>query len=154
MEQLIEFLSPDNIIYEVKSSGKTEVIEEMLAKAVDSRQIREEDFEEILAALLKREKSMSTGIGSGVAIPHCSVSFVDEVKCVMGLSRGGIDFEAIDHMPVNIFILLIVPKSKFQEHIRTLAVIAKTLNSSDDRSKLMNCNNFEDVQEVFRTVES
>ena len=154
MEQFIDFLSPDNIIYEVKSQNKTDLIEELLNKAIESDQIEEDDFEDILAALLKREKSMSTGIGSGVAIPHCSVSAVDDVKCVMGLSHGGIDFEAIDHLPGNIFILLVVPKSKFQEHIKTLAVIAKTLNSSEDRNKLIACRSFAEVQKVFKVVES
>ena len=92
---------------------------------------------------------MSTGIGSGVAIPHCSVSLVDELKVVIGLSKEGIAFEAIDKMPVHIFILLIVPKNKFQEHIKTLALIAKTLNLKEERNKLIFAKCYEDILSAF-----
>ena len=92
---------------------------------------------------------MSTGIGSCVAIPHCSVSLVEELKVVIGLSKEGIAFDAIDKMPVHIFILLIVPKNKFQEHIKTLALIAKTLNLKEERNKMIYSNNYEDILEAF-----
>ncbi|TGK01141.1 PTS sugar transporter subunit IIA [Leptospira langatensis] len=149
MNQLLALLKPETVIFEIEGSAKEEVINQLLQKAVDSGLISGEDREPVYESLMAREKSMSTGIGSGVAIPHCSVNLVDELKCVMGLSRKGIDFDAIDHLPVHIFILLIVPKSKFQEHIKTLAQIAKTLNVKEDREKLILAQNFEDIRKAF-----
>ncbi len=149
MNQLLALLKPETVIFEIEGSSKEEVINQLLQKSVDSGLIAADDREAVYESLLAREKSMSTGIGSGVAIPHCSVNLVDELKCVMGLSRKGIDFDAIDHLPVHIFILLIVPKSKFQEHIKTLAQIAKTLNVKEDREKLIRAQDFEDIRKAF-----
>ncbi|TGL63602.1 PTS sugar transporter subunit IIA [Leptospira sarikeiensis] len=149
MNQLLALLKPETVIFEIEGSSKEEVINQLLQKAVDSGLIAREDRELVYESLMAREKSMSTGIGSGVAIPHCSVNLVDELKCVMGLSRKGIDFDAIDHLPVHIFILLVVPKSKFQEHIKTLAQIAKTLNVKEDREKLILSKNFEEIRKAF-----
>ncbi|TGL97017.1 PTS sugar transporter subunit IIA [Leptospira barantonii] len=149
MNQLLTLLHPETIIFNLESGTKEEVISKLLQKAVDTHQIDAENKEEILESLLAREKSMSTGIGSGVAIPHCSVNLVDELKCVMGLNPNGIDFDSIDHQPVHIFILLIVPKTKFQEHIKTLAQIAKALNVKEDREKLIRSGSFEEIQKAF-----
>ncbi|EMJ99043.1 PTS sugar transporter subunit IIA [Leptospira sp. WS58.C1] len=149
MNQLLALLKPETVIFEIEGSSKEEVINQLLQKAVDSTLIARDDRDLVYESLMAREKSMSTGIGSGVAIPHCSVNLVDELKCVMGLSRKGIDFDAIDHLPVHIFILLIVPKSKFQEHIKTLAQIAKTLNVKEDREKLILSRNFEEIRKAF-----
>ncbi|PJZ51078.1 MULTISPECIES: PTS sugar transporter subunit IIA [Leptospira] len=149
MNQLLALLKPETVIFEIEGSSKEEVINQLLQKAVDSTLIDRDDRDLVYESLMAREKSMSTGIGSGVAIPHCSVNLVDELKCVMGLSRKGIDFDAIDHLPVHIFILLIVPKSKFQEHIKTLAQIAKTLNVKEDREKLILSKNFEEIRKAF-----
>lgn len=152
MNELLEFITPENVIYEIKSVSKTDIIRELLEKAVAIHEINQENFEEIYDALLKREKSMSTGIGSSVAIPHCSVDAVDDVKCIMGISHAGLDFESIDKIPVQIFILLVVPRSKFQEHIKTLAVIAKTLNDKTERDKLIACHSYEDIIAAFKGV--
>ncbi|EMF84105.1 phosphoenolpyruvate-dependent sugar phosphotransferase system, EIIA 2 [Leptospira weilii serovar Topaz str. LT2116] len=149
MNQLLTLLRPETVIFNLESGTKEEVISKLLQKAVDTRQIDAENKGEILESLLAREKSMSTGIGSGVAIPHCSVNLVDELKCVMGLNPRGIDFDSIDHQPVHIFILLIVPKTKFQEHIKTLAQIAKALNVKEDREKLIRSGSFEEIQKAF-----
>ncbi|MCH1911544.1 PTS sugar transporter subunit IIA [Leptospira noguchii] len=149
MNQLLTLLQPETVIFNLESGNKEEVISRLLQKAIDAHQIDAENKEEILESLLAREKSMSTGIGSGVAIPHCSVNLVDELKCVMGLNPNGIDFDSIDHQPVHIFILLIVPKTKFQEHIKTLAQIAKALNVKEDREKLIRSGSFEEIQKAF-----
>ncbi|AER01324.1 PTS sugar transporter subunit IIA [Leptospira interrogans] len=149
MNQLLTLLQPETVIFNLESGSKEEVISRLLQKAIDTHQIDTENKEEILESLLAREKSMSTGIGSGVAIPHCSVNLVDELKCVMGLNPNGIDFDSIDHQPVHIFILLIVPKTKFQEHIKTLAQIAKALNVKEDREKLIRSGSFEEIQKAF-----
>lgn len=73
---------------------------------------------------------MSTGIGNGVAILHCSSSKVNNIITVMALTPKGLNFEAIDNEPVKIVILLIVPKDKLTQHIKTLANIAKMMTDS------------------------
>ncbi|TGN14358.1 PTS sugar transporter subunit IIA [Leptospira ilyithenensis] len=149
MNQLLEILEPKNIIFDFEASSKEEAIRKMISHMVGTSSLDPAYQEDIITSLLNREKSMSTGIGSGVAIPHCSVHYVNELKCSMAIAPKGIDFEALDHSLVQIFIMLIVPKNKFQDHIKTLALIAKTLNIPEEREKLIKARNFEEIQKAF-----
>lgn len=149
MKALLELITPTNIIYQFEAGTKEEVISKLVDHAIHTGLIQEEHKDDIMTSLLNREKSMSTGIGSGVAIPHCSVNIVNELKVVIGVSREGIPFDAIDKMPVHIFILLIVPKNKFQDHIKTLALIAKTLNLQEERNKLIYSNSYDELLSAF-----
>ncbi|GBF51801.1 protein-N(Pi)-phosphohistidine-sugar phosphotransferase subunit A [Leptospira ryugenii] len=149
MNQLLEILDPKNIIFNFSATSKEDAIRKMMAHLVQTGSIEKSNEEEIIVSLLNREKSMSTGIGSGVAIPHCSVHYVNELKCAMAIAPQGIDFEALDHALVQIFIMLIVPKNKFQDHIKTLALIAKTLNIPEEREKLIKSKNFDEIQKAF-----
>ncbi len=109
----------------------------MLDLAVRNREVKEEDRELIKKALIEREKSMSTGIGKGVSIPHCTSEKVGDVIIVMAICENGIDFDSIDNQPVRIAILLLVPKNKLTQHIKTLANIAKIMNSDEMREELL-----------------
>jgi PTS system fructose-specific IIA component/PTS system nitrogen regulatory IIA component len=149
MNQLLEILEPQNIIFDFTASSKEEAIRKMISHMVQNATIDSAHEEDIVVSLLNREKSMSTGIGSGVAIPHCSVHYVNELKCAMAIAPKGIDFESLDHALVQIFIMLIVPKNKFQDHIKTLALIAKTLNIPDEREKLIKSRNFDEIKKAF-----
>ncbi|MCG6146653.1 PTS sugar transporter subunit IIA [Leptospira levettii] len=149
MNQLLEILDPKNIIFDFKASTKEDAIRKMISHMVATQTLDAVHEEETVSSLMNREKSMSTGIGSGVAIPHCSVHYVNELKCAMAIAPSGIDFDALDHGLVQIFIMLIVPKNKFQDHIKTLALIAKTLNIPEEREKLIKAKNFEEIQKAF-----
>ncbi|MDX1960623.1 MAG: PTS sugar transporter subunit IIA [Leptospiraceae bacterium] len=154
MNHLLDLISQENIIYDLNASSKEEVIRKLVSHAKETNLIEEYCFDDIIHSLMNREKSMSTGIGSGVAIPHCSVNTVKELKVVIGISKEGIPFESIDKLPVHIFILLIVPKDKFQDHIKTLALIAKTLNHKEEREKFIQSNNYEEIISAFGSIET
>ncbi|HMV76596.1 MAG TPA: PTS sugar transporter subunit IIA [Leptospiraceae bacterium] len=149
MNHLLELVTRSNIVYNLQAESKEEVIRKLVEHACSIRLVSSEKADEIVYLLLEREKSMSTGIGSGVAIPHCSITGMNELKVVIGLSKEGISFEAIDKLPVHIFIMLIVPKEKFQDHIRTLALIAKTLNIREEREKFIHCQCYEEIISAF-----
>ncbi|MCL1864754.1 MAG: PTS sugar transporter subunit IIA [Spirochaetes bacterium] len=134
---LFENLKKNNIITNPGAKNRWEIIEEMAELAVKNKDIPIEDAESIKKALIEREKSMSTGIGNGIAIPHCSTSKVSNIVTVMALVPKGLNFEAIDNEPVKIVILLVVPKDKLSQHIKTLANIAKVMNNAELREKLL-----------------
>ena len=85
----------------------------------------------------EREKSMSTGIGDGVAIPHASVPDITQTTAAVCILENGLNFESIDRMPVHIVILILMPKDQFQKHIQTLAAISKLLHSESSRKTIM-----------------
>lgn len=149
MNHLLEILNESNVIFDFHAESKESVIQQMVDHLVNNHTLDSSKRNEVIESLLQREKSMSTGIGSGVAIPHCSISVVDTLKSVMAISPQGIAFDSIDSNPVHIFILLIVPKSKFQEHIKTLAMIAKTLNQPDEREKIIHSKSLEEIKKVL-----
>jgi len=134
---LLENLKKNNILVKSNAKNRWEIIEEMIDLAVKNKEISQEDSDTFKNALIEREKSMSTGIGNGVAIPHCSSSKVNNIITVMALTPKGLNFEAIDNEPVKIVILLIVPKDKLTQHIKTLANIAKMMTDSELREKLL-----------------
>jgi len=134
---LLENLKKNNILVNPNAKNRWEIIEEMVELAVKNKEISHDDAETVKNALIEREKSMSTGIGNGVAIPHCSTSKVNSIITVMALTPKGLNFEAIDNEPVKIIILLIVPKDKLTQHIKTLANIAKMMSDAELRKKLL-----------------
>ena len=127
-----------NIITNPRSKSRWELINEMLDLAVKNRELDRESEEVVKAALVEREKSMSTGIGKGVAIPHCTTDKVNDIIIIMATCKNGIDFDSVDNLPVRIAILLLVPKNKLTQHIKTLANIAKLMNNDELREKLFN----------------
>ncbi len=134
---LLENLKKNNILVKTNAKNRWEIIEEMVDLAVKNKEISHDDAETVKNALIEREKSMSTGIGNGVAIPHCSTSKVNNIIMVMALTPKGLNFEAIDNEPVKIVILLIVPKDKLTQHIKTLANIAKMMSDASLRKNLL-----------------
>ncbi len=145
MNSLLEYINSQNIVYDLKGKNKEEVIRELIDHGVQVGLVERELQNEIFTGLMNREASMSTGIGSGVAIPHCSINSIHSLIMVIGISKEGVPFEAIDNLPVNIFVMMIVPKNKFQDHIKTLAIIAKTLNHKEERDKLISSTSYDDL---------
>ncbi len=135
---LAELLQAEDII-ELSPDSKWTLIDQLIQFLFARNKIEASHQQEITRLIREREESMSTGIGDGVAIPHCSFAVVDTPVLVMAVIRSGVDFAAIDNQPVFFIILLIVPKNKFQTHISTLAEIAKLMNHSDFRQQLLGC---------------
>lgn len=134
---LTDSLKKNNIILNAKSKNRWDLIDEMVDLAVKNKDINPDDRDLVRNALVEREKSMSTGIGNGVAIPHCTTPRVEELVIVLALCKNSIDFDAIDNSPVSIVILLLVPKIKLTQHIKTLANIAKMMSNDDLREKIL-----------------
>ena len=126
------------------------VIVELIDLLVSLEKIQTPDRDSILASLKQREETMSTGIGFGIAIPHCSSDRLNEVVAAFGRSPGGIEFDALDNAPVKFVVLFIVPKNQFQTHLRTLASIAKFLNDRANRENLGKATSREEILAIFR----
>jgi len=134
---LSENLKKNSILINSKAVTRWELIAEMVEIAIKNGQIDSGLRDSTIKALIDRKKSMSTGIGNGVAIPHCTTPEINEIVIVMTISSKGIDFESIDNHPVRIAILLLVPKNKLTQHIKTLAGIAKLMSDENLRDTLL-----------------
>ncbi|HEY1405552.1 MAG TPA: PTS sugar transporter subunit IIA [Spirochaetota bacterium] len=151
---LTDNLHPSNIILKSEAKTRWDIIKDLVSLAVKTGQIAKEIEGEISQALIEREKSMSTGIGKGVAIPHCSVGSISDVVVLMATHEKGLNFDAIDSLPVKIIIVLLVPKNKLTQHIKTLANIAKIMSDDAFKEGLLGFTDPEKLFEYIRDYES
>ncbi len=147
---LASLLSAEQIIPEMKATERWAAIVELIDLLVSLGKMKAEDRDSILASLKQREETMSTGIGFGIAIPHCSSDRIEDVVAAFGRSSSGIDFDALDNAPVKFVVLFVVPKNQFQTHLRTLASIAKFLNDRSVRESLASAKSAEEILSIFR----
>jgi len=147
---LADILSAEQIIPEMRATERWPAIVELIDLLVSQNKIKPPDRDSILASLKQRAETMSTGIGFGIAIPHCSSDRLEEVVAAFGRSSKGIEFDALDNAPVKFVVLFIVPKNQFQTHLRTLASIAKFLNDRSVRESLANAKSADEILAIFR----
>jgi nitrogen PTS system EIIA component len=147
---LANLLSAEQIIPEMTATERWPAIVELIDLLTALGKIKPADRDSVLASLKQREETMSTGIGFGIAIPHCSSDRIDEVVASFGRSPNGIEFDALDNAPVRFVVLFIVPKNQFQTHLRTLASIAKFLNDRSIREQLASAQSAEEILAIFR----
>src|SRR5437773_1564319 len=147
---LANLLSAEQIIPEMKATERWPAIVELIDLLVSLGKIKPADRDSILASLKQREETMSTGIGFGIAIPHCSSDRLEEVVAAFGRSSGGIEFDALDNAPVKFVVLFIVPTNQFQTHLRTLASIVRFLNDLSVRDQLGNATSADEILSIFR----
>ncbi|MBW2405134.1 MAG: PTS sugar transporter subunit IIA, partial [Deltaproteobacteria bacterium] len=81
--------------------------------------------EVVYEVLLERERLASTGIGSGVAIPHGRYDGVDELRAAVAVCPRGVDFDAVDSLPVTILVGIVGPRSMPQKHLAALAGVSR-----------------------------
>ena len=134
--KLAQLLSADQIILDMKAAEHWPAIVELVDHLIEIGRLPGNLRESVLEALKAREDQVSTGIGSGVAIPHAFSDELEEVATIFGRSKAGIDFEAIDNAPVHFVILFIVPRKDYHLHLRTLAAIAKMFTNCEIRRQL------------------
>lgn len=146
---LADLLTHDRVLADMQATQHWPAIEEMVSHLVAKEILKEEFQQSALDALKKREEQRSTGIGGGIAIPHCFISELDEVVMIFGRSKPGIEFCALDRAPVHFVVLFLVPEAQYTLHLKTLAAIAKILNSAETRSRLAEAASETEIIEIL-----
>ncbi len=151
-----EILSQDRIAFvlddfSVDTKAKAiQLLSQLLTKAKDS--LNQADIEKILN---DREELQSTGIGGGVAIPHGFIEndILSEHIAALLLIPKGIQFEAVDHAPVNIIFAIIGPKQANVDHLKLLARISRLLRSKEFRSNILEFHQPDQILSLIATEE-
>ena len=153
--KLIEFLIEDYILANMKSRTKDEAIVELIDFFIKSHKGTDELREEILKSVIDRENLSSTAIGHGIAIPHGVIKEGPVIWGALGLSKEGIEFDAVDGKPVHLFILIITPiDHKNDLHLAVLSEISKMLSVDEIREKLFKSKSASEVCETLLTNKS
>jgi fructose-specific phosphotransferase system IIA component len=149
---LTQILQPTCIKVPLEGREKQTVIAELVDLLADNKLVQDRDM--ALDAVFTREKTRSTGIGSGIAIPHGKCSAVRELVMAMGIARDAIDFDSVDGKPVSIVILLVSPLDQTGPHIQALARISRLMLDDAFKSSLEQASSAEAAYELLNERES
>lgn len=136
--ELREFFSEDAVKLELEGTSKDDVLKELIhLLGLD------EKAEGMLFKMLKRRENLgSTGIGRGIAIPHCRSLVVSKLRVAFGRKSDGLDFKAIDEKPVNFFFLIVAPPLEVSnQYLPVLGKIAQFSKEADVPERLLGLTN-------------
>ena len=130
---LFGIVGRDAISLEFETADKWSLLKEMVDFAVAAYNLPEDSHEPLLRSVIERERSLSTGVGKGIAIPHGTVAdgLIPKSRGIMGVMaviREGVDFNSLDGEKAKVIILMIIPEHRFEDHLKTLAAISKVFS--------------------------
>jgi PTS system fructose-specific IIC component/PTS system nitrogen regulatory IIA component len=142
---------PEFIKVNLEADDKEEAFEELVdhfcgASGTKNRQ-------PLLKAIQEREAKMSTGIKKGIAIPHGKTNTVDQVCGVLGISKKGIDYDALDGNPVYLLFLILTPEKDSETHLRLLKRLATLLDDPQFYTELALQPRAQDAYEIIKKYE-
>ena len=137
----------------IKMDLNSKTKELALAELIESIMVLhpECDRNEMLTAIIEREKKLSTGIGNGIAIPHANCRSIASMHGAIGMSKQGIDFEALDNEPVHIIFLLTINEKANENHLHVLNQIFNLVRS-EYLALIKNAKNAEEIHAILSQV--
>ena len=148
---LQDVFPPELIKINLEAEDKDEVFEELVDHFCSVSKINAR--QEILDALMEREAKMSTGIQKGVAIPHGNTNAVGTVCGVLGISRKGIDYDALDAEPVYLVFMILAPQKDTETQLRILKCLAELLENPQFHSDLRSQGDIQGAYKIIRKYE-
>lgn len=149
---LTQILQPTCIKAPLDGKDKDSVITELVDLLAENNLLVDRDI--VLEAVFAREQTRSTGIGSGIAIPHGKCDGVGELVMAVGIAPEPINFDSIDQKPVSIVILLASPADRTGPHIQALARISRLMLDEEFKTKLEKAASPEEVYQLISIKES
>jgi PTS system nitrogen regulatory IIA component len=130
---LTDLLVPQAVVPALRVSSKKQALQELATRAAA---LSGQNEREVFEVLMQRERLGSTGIGSGIAIPHGKLAKLDRLYGAFARLERPIDFEALDGQPVDLMFLLLAPEGAGADHLKALARIARLLRDPEVARKL------------------
>ena len=141
-------LSPDLILCRHNSSSKKRILEDVAEHI--SEQYPDLDTNMVFSALIAREKLGSTGIGGGIAIPHCRIPQCSNTIGMLITLTNSIEFNAIDSQEVDIIFVLLVPEDAKDNHLQTLESIAETFSDNETIEQMRKANSVDELLTILK----
>lgn len=146
--KLADILQPNAITVDLKAQNKKDVLGELCELLGGLGRLP--DPKAMVQVLMDREALGSTGIGQGVAIPHAKSPDLKEIVAAMGISRRGMDFEALDGEPAHIIFLLCAPADAAGSHLKALAKVSRLLKDRFFRQSIRDAKTPEEIHKIIR----
>lgn len=128
----------DGTMIDVVAVSKKQVFQLMAEKLAALPHFKDLDLtaRDIVNATMERERLGTTGVGSGVALPHARIDGLDRVYSIVARLDTPIDYEAVDEVPVDLIVFLVAPSDAGGAHLRALAQFSRRLRREDTRERL------------------
>lgn len=146
---LYEILHEECIRVDFKPSDKISVLKEIVKLSKRNSILDNKSEDEILQGLQDREQLGSTGFGNYIAIPHCALDGISDFVVGIITVPDGVDFESLDGKKTKLFVFIIVPKPRRNEHIRLLSKISSILRVQENVSEILSVENPKVIRESF-----
>ncbi|HUV06773.1 MAG TPA: PTS sugar transporter subunit IIA [Spirochaetia bacterium] len=145
---LIDLIESDIIRLPLVSTTKSGIIRELVEVLKASGRISE--VQPVYDALMVREDKGSTGLERGIAVPHARTEAVKNLTVALGISPGGVNFDALDGKPSHLFFLILAAPGQSGPHIEALAEIARLTRSQGFCDMLINATSPEEVVRLIK----
>jgi PTS system nitrogen regulatory IIA component len=129
-----ELLTPERTFVDIEGGSKKRLLDKVAQLAASSCPELEE--QQVFDALIARERLGSTGIGEGIAIPHCRLASCKRAVGLLLRLSEPVDFDSADAQPVDVVFVLLVPEENPEEHLKTLSHLAALFNEDRFRQEL------------------
>jgi fructose-specific phosphotransferase system IIA component len=149
--KITDILNENVVKTNLAGSSKDEVINAIIDLASSQKQVI--DKARMRSAILDREKIMSTGVGSGFAIPHGKTDAVSDIVAAFAVTAQPIDYQSLDDQPVRLIFLLVGRDNMVGPHIKLLSRISRLMNKEEFRKQLLEAETSKDILEIFRHEE-
>ncbi len=138
---------------ELAAQEKFAAIDELIEVLIEAKDLPHHLRDAVRGPVVARERSMSTGMEMGIALPHGSCDRIENMMGALGISPNGIDFDCLDGEPARLILLLVLPRHEFQIHVRTLAGISHLLQEATFRDALMTAKDPDTILKLIRGEE-
>ncbi|HEO0016199.1 TPA: PTS sugar transporter subunit IIA [Streptococcus agalactiae] len=142
-----DLLKKEVMIMDLKATSKEAAIDEMITKLVDTGVVT--NFAIFKDGIMKREAQTSTGLGDGIAMPHSKNAAVKEATVLFAKSASGVDYEALDGQPTDLFFMIAAPDSANDTHLAALAELSKYLLKEGFADQLRQAKTPDDIIATF-----
>lgn len=150
--KMTDVLREELMILSPEATTKEAILDEMVRKLVDTGAV--DDFDTFREAIAEREKSMSTGLGDGIAMPHAKNKAVKQTSVVFAKHPTGIDFDSLDGQPARLFFMIAAKDSANETHLSILSNLSKLLMNNDFIQALDAANTPQSVTAVINLAEA
>jgi len=143
-----------SVLLDVDQHEIRSLFENMVEAVKEAEPFPDMDKEEVVQALMDREKEGTTGIGGGIAIPHAKIDEVDETAGAFARTSKGLDFRAVDGEAVNLFFLVLSPKDQAELQLEALQHITNAIKNRPHLTKfLRRADTKKEVLEIFQEAD-
>ncbi len=147
---ITSLLAVDRVFTDADISSKKRLLEFIAEKAAVDIPISQDT---IFNKLLERERLGSTGLGQGFAVPHARLDSLEETRASFVKLDTPINYDAMDHKPVDLIFVLLIPEVCTEEHLQILANLARIFSQPEIPDKIRDCQSAHDIIQLIDQAE-